>query len=89
MLSPKFKSPLQLRMETQNCLTFIDDYFTHQLKQGLTVHEVIETFKHPVLPYELKTDNFNEAQIRRCAQLVSTRRIISYNEGELRSALSV
>jgi hypothetical protein len=62
------------------CLKFIDDYFTQQLKQGLTVPEVIETFKHPVLPYDLKTDEFTEDSIRRCAQLVSTRRIIKYNE---------
>jgi hypothetical protein len=61
----------------------VDDYFNHQLNQGLTVPKVIETFKDPLLPYGLKTEqlkNFTESQILRCAQLISSRRIIKYNQ---------
>jgi hypothetical protein len=61
------------------CLKLVDEYFTRQLKQGLTVPEVIETFKQPVLPSDLKTTKFDNGQIRRCAQIVSTRRIVEYN----------
>jgi hypothetical protein len=66
-------------IETSNIINKIDDYFNYQLEQGLTVPEIIETFIGPVLPSELKTTGFTEPQIRRAAQLVSTRRIIAYN----------
>ena len=64
---------------TRNTINTINDYFNYQLEQGLTVPEIIETLSGPILPSELKTTGFTEAQIRRAAQLVSTRRIIAYN----------
>jgi len=65
--------------ETIETINKIDDYFNYQLEQGLTVPEIIETLNSPVLPSELKKTGFTEPQIRRAAQLVSTRRIIAYN----------
>lgn len=57
----------------------VDDYFKYQLEQGLSVKEIIETFTQPVLPAELKLTGFTDNQVRRCAQIVSTRRIIDHN----------
>jgi hypothetical protein len=65
--------------ETIETINKIDEYFNYQLEQGLTVPEIIETLNSPVLPSELKKTGFTEPQIRRAAQLVSTRRIIAYN----------
>lgn len=67
-------------IETIKTINTIDDYFNYQLEQGLTVPEIIETLNGPVLPSELKKTGFTEPQIRRAAQLVSTRRIIAYNQ---------
>jgi hypothetical protein len=66
-------------MSAITCVKIVDDYFTRQIKQGLTVPEIIETLNQPVLPSELKTTEYDNAQIRRCAQIVSTRHIVEYN----------
>jgi hypothetical protein len=66
---------------TSSCLKIINDYFKHQVEQGLEIPEVVETFKQPVLPSDLKIEGYGEDQIRRCAQLVSTQWIIKYNKG--------
>jgi hypothetical protein len=65
---------------TESCIKTIEAYFQFQVSQGLTIPEVIETFKQVILPAELKNTSFTEAQIRRCAQIVSTRWIINHNE---------
>ena len=65
------------------CINCIETYFTYKLDQGLSITEIIETFKTPVLPLEIKQCqdklNLKENDIRRCAQLVSTKYIIKYN----------
>ncbi len=66
-----------------SCMKLLEDYFEFQLKQGLTVPEIIETLKQPILPYDLKehiSEKITEEDIRRCGQIVSTRRIIQYNK---------
>jgi len=73
-------------MPISSCLKQVDDYFNYQLEQGLSVTDIIETFTLPVLPSDLKNTGFTDAQVRRCAQIVSSRHIISYNN-KLQSAI--
>ena len=63
-----------------SCLKCVNDYFDYQLKQGFSVQEIIEAFTSPILPPQLKTCGFTEAQIRRSGQIVATRYIIKHND---------
>ncbi len=65
---------------TSACLKRVNDYFKHQVEQGLDIPEVVESLKQPILPSDLKMAEFTEDQIRRCSQLVSTRWIIKHND---------
>ena len=67
-------------VKSSACLKLVDDYFKNQVAQGLDIPEVVESLKQTVLPSDLKLADFEEDQIRRCSQLVSTRWIIKYNE---------
>ena len=73
---------------TSACLKVVNDYFNHQVEQGLDIPEVVESLKQAVLPADLKTSSFTDDQIRRCAQLVATRWIIKHNE-QLQSVMDV
>ncbi len=75
------------RHKVANMINKIEKYFDYQLDQGLTIPEIIETLSQPVLPSELKTAG-GEGEIRRAAQMVSTKRIIAYNQ-KMQAELSV
>ena len=56
--------------------TFVNEYFEALLEQGLTIMEVIDTFRQDILSPELMNSGYPEKSLRRYGQMVSTKYLI-------------
>lgn len=63
---------------------FVNNYIEHELKQGRTLNEIIESFREVPLPYDLKASNYPTDELRRHGQLIVTRHILQ--DAEARSS---
>jgi hypothetical protein len=62
----------------------VDNYFKMSLKQGRSVLETMESFREDPLPADLTMCKFQEDEIRRHGQLVSTKYVIEAQQQESR-----
>jgi hypothetical protein len=61
--------------------TFVTDYYRAGLKQGHSVDEIIDSFRHDPLPPEL--NKYDESQIRRHGQLIATQYLLALRRQQL------
>uniref|UniRef100_A0A6C0J7V2 Uncharacterized protein n=1 Tax=viral metagenome TaxID=1070528 RepID=A0A6C0J7V2_9ZZZZ len=64
--------------------TVIEEYFKSQINMGISLRDIMNSFKQPTLPYELTENGYPTSELLRHAQLVLTRYIIKHNNDNSR-----